>query len=63
MENLNHVSSLVSDNLQMVGDRVLKCREVVDYFQQYLEIFTGDQIPEPQAHLKILPYNLSHLHS
>jgi len=44
-------TSLNPENLEArkIAGKTIKCREMVDYFQKYLEIFNGDEIPEPKS--------------
>jgi len=44
-------ATLHPDNLEpkMVGGKVVKSREMVDFFQRYLDIFNGDEVPEPKS--------------
>jgi len=44
-------SSLAPYNLEprRIAGKTVKSREMVDYFQKYLEIFNGDEIPEPKS--------------
>jgi len=43
--------SLSPDSLEpkKIAGKTVKSREMVDYFQKYLEIFNGDEIPEPKS--------------
>ena len=44
-------SSLAPQNLEAkeIGGKAVKSHEMVDFFQRYLEIFNGDEIPEPKS--------------
>ena len=44
-------NSLASGNLEAkeIAGKTVKSREMVDFFQRYLEIFNGDEIPEPKS--------------
>jgi len=44
-------NSLSPENLvaKQIAGKTVKSREMVDYFQKYLEIFNGDEIPEPKS--------------
>eukprot|EP00090_Calanus_glacialis_P046192 TRINITY_DN8940_c0_g1_i1.p1 TRINITY_DN8940_c0_g1~~TRINITY_DN8940_c0_g1_i1.p1 ORF type:complete len:651 (-),score=136.11 TRINITY_DN8940_c0_g1_i1:38-1990(-) len=43
--------TLAPENLEpkKIAGKIVKSREMVDYFQKYLEIFNGDEIPEPKS--------------
>ena len=43
--------SLAPHNLEakQIAGKAVKSREMVDFFQRYLEIFNGDEIPEPKS--------------
>eukprot|EP00092_Neocalanus_flemingeri_P026980 GFUD01029254.1.p1 GENE.GFUD01029254.1~~GFUD01029254.1.p1 ORF type:complete len:647 (+),score=136.47 GFUD01029254.1:235-2175(+) len=43
--------TLAIENLQpkRIAGKIVRSREMVDYFQKYLEIFNGDEIPEPKS--------------
>jgi len=43
--------TLSAENLEpkRIAGKVVRSREMVDYFQKYLEIFNGDEIPEPKS--------------
>ena len=44
-------TTLAPENLEpkKIAGKVIKSREMVDYFQKYIEIFNGDEIPEPKS--------------
>ena len=44
-------NSLAPGNLEAkeIAGKTVKSREMVDFFQRYLEIFNGDEIPEPKS--------------
>ena len=44
-------NSLAPGNLEAkeIAGKTVKAREMVDFFQRYLEIFNGDEIPEPKS--------------
>lgn len=44
-------TSLAPENLEarQIAGKTVKAREMVDYFHKYLEIFNGDEIPEPKS--------------
>merc|ERR1719357_1895863 len=44
-------NSLASGNLEAkeIAGKTVKSQEMVDFFQRYLEIFNGDEIPEPKS--------------
>jgi len=51
-----HLSQFVSTTLtpenlepKKIAGKIVKSREMIDYFQRYLEIFNGDEIPEPKS--------------
>ena len=43
--------SLAPENLEakQIAGKAVKSHEMVDFFQRYLEIFNGDEIPEPKS--------------
>jgi len=46
VESMLDVNNLIP---KMIAGKVVKSREMVDYFNKYLEIFNGDEIPEPKS--------------
>jgi len=44
--NMLHVDNLAP---KVIAGKVVKSKELVDYFNKYLEIFNGDEIPEPKS--------------
>jgi len=44
-------TTLAPENLEpkKIAGKIVRSREMVDYFQKYLEIFNGDEIPEPKS--------------
>ena len=51
-----HLGEFISDSLaphnleaKQIGGKTVKSHEMVDFFQRYLEIFNGDEIPEPKS--------------
>ena len=44
-------SSLAPENLvpKTIAGKTVRSKEMVDYFQKYLEIFNGDEMPEPKS--------------
>ena len=45
------MTTLAPANLvpKTIAGKVVKSKEMVDYFSKYLEIFYGDEIPEPKS--------------
>ena len=45
------MTTLAPANLvpKTIAGKVVKSKEMVDYFSKYLEIFNGDEIPEPKS--------------
>ena len=51
-----HLGEFISESLsphnleaKQIAGKAIKSREMVDFFQRYLEIFNGDEIPEPKS--------------
>ena len=34
--------------VQVVGGRVIKSEDMYDYFVKYMEVFSGDSLPQPK---------------
>jgi len=45
------LQALSVENLEpkRIAGKIVRSKEMVDYFQKYLEIFNGDEIPEPRS--------------
>ena len=51
-----HLGEFISESLspqnleaKQIAGKAVKSHEMVDFFQRYLEIFNGDEIPEPKS--------------
>ena len=39
--------------LKEIGGRKIKCKELLNYFKAYIEIYKGGELPEPKTMLEV----------